>query len=195
MTSKADKLRRNGRLPSLIADLTWYALKVPPNKEFAAQDILERRNIATFCPFESRWRRKSQYTKEKVLKHFPIMPRYVFAGFDLDEKEHEQVSWYHVFQIPLITSVVGVNDAPAKLRTMADFITKFSNGLRRPNEEKLMRSNREYKIGDLAIIAEGALAGRSVVVENIEGKHAYFRMEMFGADMLLNVPIGNLEAA
>ena len=67
---------------------------------------------------------------------------------------------------------------------MLRFVSGFRNGLRRADQEKFMRTHREYAVGDLAIIVDGALTGRSVVVENIADGHAYFKMEMFGADML-----------
>lgn len=179
----------NGHLPSLVQDLAWYALCVPPQKEFAAQEILHRRGLATFCPFESLWRQKSRYTREKELRHYPVMPRYVFAGFAAPP------SWFHIFQIPLVMSVVGFNNEPARIQDMLKFVSGFRNGLRRADQEKFMRTHREYAVGDLATIVDGALSGRSVVVENIADGHAYFKMEMFGADMLLNLPIGKLEAA
>jgi transcription antitermination factor NusG len=189
MKSSLKPAERNGRLPSLARECTWYALCVPPQKEFAAQEILKRRGIATFCPFESVWRRTSRYTKEKELKHYPVMPRYVFAGFDAEP------SWFHVFSIPLIRAVVGFDGQPAKIRDMVKFISGFRNGLKRPEAERFMRTHREYGVGDIATVIDGPLAGRSVVVENIARGHAFFRMEMFGGEMVLNLPVGSLEAA
>jgi len=189
MNTSLKVAERNGRLPSLVQELTWYALCVPPQKEFAAQEILTRRGIASFCPFESVWRQKSRYTREKELRHYPVMPRYVFAGFEAEP------SWFHIFSIPLIRAVVGFNNEPAKIHDMGKFIGRFRNGLKRAEQEKFMRTHREYQAGDLVTIVEGALSGRSVVVENIARGHAFFRMEMFGAEMVLNLPIGSLEAA
>lgn len=189
MKSSLKAAERNGRLPSLVRDLSWYALCVPPQKEFAAQEILTRRGIASFCPFESVWRQKSRYTKEKILRHYPVMPRYVFAGFDAEP------SWFHIFSIPLITAVVGFNNQPAKIHDMPRFVSHFRNGLKRSDAEKFMRTHREYGVGDVATVMQGALTGRSVVVESIASGHAFFRMEMFGGERMLNLPIGNLEAA
>jgi transcription antitermination factor NusG len=183
----------NGRLPSLVADLAWFALTVPPQKEFAAQEILLRRGIASFCPFESLWRQKSRYTREKELRHFPVMPRYVFAGFERDP-DHP-VSWYHVFQIPLIVSVVGFEGEPKQVANMADFIARFRNGLKRPDAEARMRTHREYGIGDLVSFVEGPFADLKVRVEDISNGHAFFTIGMFGSDRQMSVPLEKLEAA
>ncbi|MBL0374020.1 hypothetical protein JJB09_18525 [Rhizobium sp. KVB221] len=180
---------RNGRGFELVADLTWYALVVPPQKEFAAQEILKRRGVVTFCPFESLWRKKSRYTKEKVLRHFPVMPRYVFAGFAGDP------SWFHVFQTPLILSVVGVQGEPAPIEGMGRLVSLFRNGLRRPDAERHMRTHREYGVGDAAVVVDGPLADRIVRVEEISGGHAFFRMELFGSEHRLSLTLDKLEAA
>lgn len=180
---------RHGRLPELVDNLDWYALLVPPQKEFAAQDILARRGIATFCPFESLWRRRSRYTKEKELRNFPIMPRYVFAGFDAPP------DWYNLFQLPVIASVVGLHGRPARIAGVPDLIRRFRNGLRRPDHERHMRTHREYAAGDIAVIVDSAMAGRVVHVTGIENGHAFFTVEMFGGEMTLSLPADKLEAA
>ena len=183
------KCLNNGRLPELVSELDWYALLVPPQKEFAAQEILSKRDIATFCPFQSVWRRPSRYSKDKVLKHYPVMPRYLFAGFA------GQVDWYRLFQMPLINAVVGVAGEPRCFDNMGAFIRNFRNGLRRPGHDRHMPTHREFGVGDTAVIVDSALAGRHVVVESIDKGHAFFTLEMFGGEMRLSLPTDKLEAA
>lgn len=180
---------KHGRLPDLVENLDWYALLVPPQKEFAAQDVLKRLGIVSFCPFESLWRHKNKYSKEKELRHFPIMPRYVFAGFS------DAPPWYSLFQLPIIASVVGLSGNPATIHGMPDLIRRFRNGLKRPDHEKHMRTHREYAAGDLAVIVDSAMSGRVVHVTSIENGHAFFTLEMFGAQMTLSLPTEKLEAA
>lgn len=189
MKSTYSPAAHNGRVGPLVESLDWYALTVPPQKEFAAQEIMRRRGFTTFCPFESLWRKKSRYTREKELRHFPIMPRYLFAGFD------RHPSWFEVFQIPLISGVIGLEGEPAKIGNMGRFISNFRNGLRRPDAERHMKTHREYAVGDTAIIVEGALADRLVKVEDISKGHAFFKLEMFGSECRLSLPVGKLEAA
>ncbi|MDB5525532.1 MAG: hypothetical protein JWM58_3295 [Rhizobium sp.] len=180
---------QNGRGSLLVADLTWYALITPPQKEFAAQEILKRRGIATFCPFESVWRRKSRYTTDKHLRHFPVMPRYVFAGFETEP------SWYHIFQTPLVAAVVGLNGCPVPIDGMPKLVSMFRNGLRRPDAERHMKTHREYHVGDAAVVVSGPLSDRIVKVEEISNGHAFFRMEMFGSVHRLSMTLDKLEAA
>lgn len=189
MKSTYSPAERNGRGSKIVAELTWYALTVPPQKEFAAQDILSRRGVVTFCPFESLWRKKSRYTKEKELRHFPVMPRYVFAGFSAEP------SWYHVFRMPLIVSVVGLKGEPAPIDGMTNLVGMFRNGLRRPSAERHMRTHREYNVGDAAVVVDGPLADRIVKVEEIRGGHAIFRMELLGSEHRLSIALDKLEAA
>lgn len=179
----------NGRLPELVDNLDWYALLVPPQKEFAAQEVLRRFGVASFCPFESAWRQRSRYTREKELRHYPIMPRYVFAGFS------SRPDWYLLFTLPIISSVVGIHGQPARVSGLPDLIRRFRNGLRRPEHERHMRTHREYAAGDMAVIVDSAMAGRVVHVTSIENGHAFFTMEMFGAEMRLSLPADKLEAA
>lgn len=189
MKSTYSPAAHNGRVGTIVEGLDWYALTVPPQKEFAAQEIMKRRGFTTFCPFESLWRRKSKYTNEKELRHFPLMPRYLFVGFD------DHPSWFDVFQIPLIVSVVGLEGVPAKLGNMQRFVSNFRNGLRRPDAERHMKTHREYKVGDTVLVVEGPLADRLVKVEDISHGHAFFKMEMFGTEYRLSLPVGKLEAA
>jgi hypothetical protein len=94
----------NGRVGQLAENLNWYGLTGPPQKEFAAQEIMTRRGYTTFCPFESLWRKKSRYTNEKDLRHFPLMPRYLFVGLG------SSPSWYYIFRVPLIVWLTGVEE-------------------------------------------------------------------------------------
>jgi transcription antitermination factor NusG len=194
----ADRAAQNGRLPELVAGLDWYALLVPPQREFSAAETLHRRGIPTFCPYDVVFRHKSLIAKRKGLpkeeRRFPIMPRYVFAGFA------GTPPWWHLFQIPLITGVVGLNGTPLKIGStekpiMPGFIAKFRNGLRRPDAERFMRTHREYAVGDLARIAEGALRDKVVEVEKIDAGRAFFHVEMFGGEQWLSLPLDYLEAA
>lgn len=179
----------NGRVAPLVQSLDWYALTVPPQKEFAAQEIMKRRGFTSFCPFESLWRKRSRYTKEKELRHFPLMPRYLFIGFA------SEPTWYEIFQIPLIVSVVGLEGKPAKLSNMARFVSNFRNGLRRPDAERHMQTHREYTIGETVLVLDGPLAERMVKVEDISAGHAFFKLEMFGTERRLSLPVGSLAAA
>ncbi|HYF57219.1 MAG TPA: transcription termination/antitermination NusG family protein [Salinarimonas sp.] len=188
----------HGRLPQLVEELQWFALLVPPQKEFAAAEMLHRRGIATFCPYDVVFRHKSAIAKRRGLpkeeRKFPIMPRYVFAGFP------GIPPWWHLFNLPHLAGVVGLNGTPLQIGSaerpvMSSFIGKFKNGLRRPDAERFMATHREYKAGDLATIVDSAWKGRVVEVEAIENGRAFFTIEVFNSEHRLSLPLDQLEAA
>jgi transcription antitermination factor NusG len=184
-------MKTHGRLNEIVNDLDWYALLTPPQKEFVAQEILKRQGVVTFVPFESMWRKHSRYARDKVLKHYPMMPRYVFAGF----KPEIDVAWYDIFNLNIIAGVVGLNGTPKKINGVPDLIARFKNGLKRPDAERHMRTHKEYKVGDTAVIRDPRFLDRVVVVEDIKDGHAFFKIELFNGVRELSLPLDRLEAA
>lgn len=169
----------------------WYALLVPPQREFTAQEILKRHGVMTFVPFESKWRFSSQYTRNKDLKNFPLMPRYVFAGFPVGQEP----PWWHIFNLDVVAGVVGLRGRPLVVHGVGEMIVRFKNGLKRPDAEKHMRSGKEYRAGDEAIILDPRFNERIVVVDEIRDGHAFFKLELFNGIHRIRLPAGSLEAA
>ena len=169
----------------------WYALKVPPQKEFAAREILRKRGLTTFIPVEKKWRRRNKYTKEKVLIQYPIFPRYVFTGFP-----KAAANWFDVFKIHLIQGVVGINGEPRKLDEagMARMLFKFEDGLARPKEEKWMPTNHEFKVGDVVEVMDGPFEGQKVPVVDIVGSDAKIMISLFGGERVISAPLAILAA-
>lgn len=180
-----------GRLGELVKDYDWYALLVPPQKEFVAQEILKRQGVVTFCPFDSMWRFRSRYSKTKELKNYPMMPRYVFAGF----KPAKTPPWYDVFALQIIKGVVGLHGEPLTVKGVPDLIHRFRNGLKRPEEERYMQTHKEYAPGDMAVIIDPRFQDRIVQVDSIKGGFAYFRIELFNGVHELHLPADMLVAA
>ena len=168
----------------------WYALLVPPQREFNAQDILKRHGVTTFVPFESKWRFSHQHTRHKSLKNYPLMPRYVFAGFP----EGEPVPWWYILELDAITGVVGLRGMPLKIYGVGEMMGRFKNGLKRPEVEKHMRSGKEYRAGEEAIILDPRFRERVIVVDEIRGNHAFFKLELFNGVHQIRLPVGSLEA-
>jgi transcription antitermination factor NusG len=180
-----------GRLGELVKDYDWYALLVPPQKEFVAQEILKRQGVVTFCPFDSMWRFRSRYSKTKELKNYPMMPRYVFAGF----KPGRVPPWYDIFALQIVKGVVALNGSPVKIHGVPDLIQRFRNGLKRPEEERYMQTHKEYQVGDMVVIIDPRFQDRLVQVESIEGGMAFFKIELFNGVHRLSLPADMLVAA
>lgn len=172
--------------------LQWYALRTPAQKEFVAQEILGRRGITTFLPVERKWRRRNKYTKQKELRSYPLLVRYIFAGFVPGIP-----LWFNIFNIPTITGCVGLNGEPKELDNAAvcRFIGKYPNGLQRPDEEQYMQTGKEFTIGEHVRISDGPFEGIVVPVVNILGKDAELFVELFGGRHKVRIRMDKLEAA
>jgi len=170
----------------------WYALRVPPQKEFAAQMILRKKGLATFLPVHRSWRRRNKYTKIKELRQFPLMPRYVFTGFP-----KRIPIWFDVFALPLITGVVGVNGTPRLLdeAAMERIMGAYENAIDAPKEQKWMPTHNEFAVGDTAQVMGGPFDGLKVPVVEINGAYAKVLISLFNAKTAMNIPLEQLYAA
>ena len=190
--------RRHSKVPdskALIQEierLQWYALRTPAQKEFIAQEILTQKGLVTYCPTDKRWRRRNRYQRQKELLSYAMIPRTVFIGF-----KPGVPLWFDIFALPAISSVVAINGKPMRLdeQGMANLITRYSNGIQRPDEEKHMQTGKEFKAGDVVRIVEGPFDGLTVPVHEIRGREAKVFLELFGGrhEVLLATEI--LEAA
>lgn len=170
----------------------WFALRVPPQKEFVAREILRRKGVATFLPVERVWRRRNKYTKIKELRQFPLMPRYVFTGFP-----KRVPIWFDVFALPVITGVVGINGEPKVLDElgMERIMKLYENAIDAPKEQKWMPTHREFSAGDPVQIMGGPFDGMTVPVVEIVGAHAKVLIALFNGETPVNIPLEQLYAA
>lgn len=183
---------KNQRLLERCRDLQWYVLRIEAQKEFAAQMILQKRGLTTFLPTEHRWRRRNKFTKQKELRKYPLMVRYLFAGF-----EPGIPLWFDLFRIPIIQSVVGVAGMPRQLDSAAvtRLIEHYHDGLVRPPQEKHMRTNREFGVGDAVRIVEGPFEGIVAPVHEITRGQAHIFAGLFNGEVPLKIDLDKLEAA
>lgn len=173
--------------------LQWFALTCRPQKEFACQRVLERYGLRTFVPIRREWRRRNAISKAKVLKPYPIAPRYVFAGF-----EPGVPLWFELFNLPIVSGVVGLEGEPAQIpaAAMVAFMQKTGGGLNAPSVQRFMRTHHEFRAGDRVEITEGPFAGMEVPVKAIEGHKATVLMQLFGGAVdEVEMPVEILAAA
>ncbi len=170
----------------------WFALRVPPQKEQVAQVILRRKGLATFLPVHREWRRRNKYTKVKELRTYPLMPRYVFTGFS-----KRVPMWFDVFNLPLITGVVGIGGRPMKLDQdgMERIMGLYQNAIDAPKEQKWMETHKEFSEGDTVQILGGSFDGLVVPVLGIDGPNAKVLISLFGGERSVNIAVDQLVAA
>lgn len=202
---------------------SWYALDVVRQKEYLAGYFINQMGFRTLIPTETRWRKKSRYTKGKVEVPFAAVPGVIFVALPASPP------WLRILELSLVTGVLSVGDMPMPLdvgelmRYMAGQLdghlvvervkvrgkggvpvdgsrrSIFVQGrgvLRAPAEQRHMRSNREVKSGGQAMVAEGPFRFTTVTVQKIVGARAKVLLPLFGADggVPMDVPLENLEA-
>lgn len=185
-------IKSHHELILIVESLHWYALRTPAQKEFIAQEILTQKGLVTYCPTDKRWRKRNRYTKTKQLIPYSMIPRTVFVGF-----KPGVPLWFDLFQLPCVSSVVGISGEPKRLDTkgMSNLISKWANGIQRPKEEQHMETGKEFKAGDMVRISEGPFDGMTVPVHEIKGREARIFLELFGARHEVTISTAILEAA
>jgi len=199
---RREKRRRVVRYPTKLAtiehilqvvgDLDWYAVLVSPQKEFAFQEIMARTGIITYCPTDVRWRRVSRYVKEKERISFPLVPGYVFVGI-----APSGGPWHQIFRTNLVRGVIGLDGEPFPIprKAMERMVRRYRNGFVRPDEEKFMRTYKEFKVGDTVRVMDGPLRSFEVPVVEISGPNAKVMFELFGAKHVIEIHAEMLEPA
>lgn len=84
----------------------WYALRVQPQKEYIVAYMLRQRGVRTFVATETKFRRRTRYTKSKAEFAHPEIPGCVFAGFD------GVPAWYYILKNQLIVGAEGHGGVP-----------------------------------------------------------------------------------
>jgi transcription antitermination factor NusG len=194
LEKRSSVLRKHRVAQSLdkAADLSWFALVVPPQKEFLAQEMLHDLGLATFVPAERKWRRRNKYAKNKELIAYALAPRYVFVGFRPGER-----LWFELFNLHFVSGVVGLHGEPRQIpgEAMLSLINRYSNGLNAPDVQRYMRSRREFTVGETVEVTSGPFEGRKVVVREISKARARIVVELFGSSQEVEVRVDILEAA
>lgn len=179
-------------IAELASQLVWYALLTPPGREFVAQRILRRYGLHTYVPLKREWRRKNKFVREKVLREYPIAPKYIFAGFGRGVP-----LWFDLFSLPDVRGVVGFNDMPAEIpgKAMARLIRKTGGGLTAPSAQRYMPTHREFTVGQEVEVIGGPFEGRKVPVVELGGIETGVEMELFNVMRVVKVPTEFLQAA
>lgn len=208
-----------GKIAERAANFEWYAIQVVPQKEFVAQEIMRRQGFVTYVPVEYRWRKWNKYTKKKEKRRFPMLPRYLFVGFEprhvaffapfmkpqqvedarIGAKVSAERHVFNLFSLPIVTGCIGSNGEPRALKTesVVKFVNDYPDGFERPAEERFMPTGKEFKIGDSVMVLDGPFEGRIVPVVEINAINGKARIigKMFGADMEMEIALGKLAAA
>jgi transcription antitermination factor NusG len=137
-------------LPNNAQSRSWFALRVKPRHEKAAERNLTSRGLEAFSPLYASRRAWSDRTQTVRL---PLFPGYVFCRF-------ERAQRFQVVTTPGVASIVGFaqQDTPVADEEIASIESVLSSGLP-------VAPGSYWREGDAIVIEHGPLAGaRGVVV-------------------------------
>ncbi len=182
----------------------WYALCVPPQREFAVERILGQAGFAVFVPTRTEWRFANRSARKKKSKReitYPLMPRYVFVGMN-----EGTPGWADIWRFRIVTSVIwdagkpyevphdtrkGSNGHPDR-PGLRDLMWQHNAGqFRAPGEQQYMQTRREFEVGDSVLTDDGLFEGR---VAEIEGKMARVFVDIFGGSREIKISLDKLVA-
>lgn len=129
----------------------WFALKVAPGKEFAAERILRDNGFDVFTPLKHIPSRRSD--KEVIAR--PRFVGYVFIGFD-----HPDIPWLDVRRFRMIIGVISDNGEPYAFPE--EVIREIAVRSSRPIKLWGLGKNRKRKRPNAARVTNGPYAGRHV---------------------------------
>lgn len=140
----------------------WFALKVAPGKEFAAERVLRDDGFDVFVPLKHVPGRGNRRLRLKTVNARPRYPGYVFIGFCRPD-----IPWFTVMRFRMIHGVISDNGKPfafaeADIRGLA--ITS-SRPIRYMNRVDTRRRRRR---GDQAKVASGPYQGRDIRCIQVE---------------------------
>lgn len=200
----------------------WYAIDVMRQKEYAAGLVFQRMGCATFIPTETRYRKRNRYTKSKVEVAFAALPGVIFVGFPTYPDWYRVKTMHLVTGVlslndqphRLDTSSkewVGYRSTQLDGYLVVERTKKLSRGeevgwsqkaihvqgrgiLRAPKSQKHMKTKKEFRVGDLAMVSDGPFRFSTVTVKQITGSRAKVLLPLFGGAET-TIALLDLEAA
>lgn len=162
----------------------WFALRVPPQKETVAVEIMDRLSFVALVPKVERERRR----RGKILNwRVPVMPGYVLVGFPGDG----QIPWWPVMRLDLIRSVIGLHGRPYQIPWRSIHRMLDDEDAVRVGASKYMRIWREYTINDIVRIESGPFYGYEGKVEEVTDTESRVLLDVLGRKVAINIHVGD----
>ncbi len=167
---------------------TWFALRVPSQKELRCSKILRDGGVRAVVPYERRSVRMHRNCRRKGrAKDYPTMWGYVLVAFT------GPVNWYALFtDFSFINGVVCFEGSPAVLDTnqVEEFLIREDkrNFVDSPFVRK-MRYKYEYEVNDMVRINTQGFADYPAKVIEIDEHSAKVLLTFLGAEREIRVPV------
>lgn len=172
--------------------LRWYILRVEPQKEKAAVEIIEKRGAVAFIPVEEKFPRLKRGSrardKKAEPKQYPIFPGYVFAGFN------GVVPLYQLARLYVVKGVVGFEGKAYEVPSSIIDRLKAQSGKSLPRRST-PNPHKSFDVGETVEITGGAFEGHVLPIVGVSGKMAEFMVQFMGTTQKVKIPLNLLEAA
>lgn len=187
---KAPKLIEN---PTTAAGLAWFALSVTAQHEKAIFWEIQDMGFEAFCPVRTKFVRVSPKAKRKQERQFPLLPRYVFTGFERhanDPSRFDASALFEVCGIDHVQGVLGI-DRPMTIpeHEMQRLMDRQAKGLDRDPEwqRNLQLEPVSYRAGDRVRVDLPGQDGE-FVIESLDRRKAILRgLGLLGVPVLVDL--------
>lgn len=171
----------------------WYILRVEPQKEFAAVEIIDKRGGLSFVPVEVKFPRQNRHRrratdKQAEPKRYPIFPGYVFAAFN------GVIPMRQLARLYVVKGVVGIDGHPYEVPTDIIETLKAQSG-KTFRRRSTPNPHKSFDVGETVEITGGPFEGHVLPIIGVSGKMAEFFVQFLGKEQKVKVPLSFLEAA
>ena len=164
--------------------MNWHAIRSMPNRDFAAQAAIQRKDIETFLPVEIIKRRKRKGAMREMEEvRRPIIPGYLFVLLDskaaLMDLVH-QLTQNRVIGARLIIDCVKVNGYPGTVSVSdIEALRRYDGRLLTPDAPRI------FMQGEKIVICDGPMTGTEGKV--IKSRNGKLRIDTSRGIMVVNV--------
>jgi len=206
MSMAGEKLTAEEPLRKVVRDLfgpQWYVIVTGPQKEFTCVRILRQLKLDCFTPKRVEFRRPNKFRMAKREMRYPLMPSYVFVKVDLrsgdDMAKLSSIGYVRGF-LAKDGRPWAVPESDRKVRRgrvsrLEIGVDSLRGEVAAPAAHRFMRTHREFKVGEVVKVTDGALAELRWIVReiNLEKKVAQIEAEILGAERVVEAPLDQLE--
>lgn len=165
----------------------WLVLRVRPTKENIFATIMERQDVEIEVPLKHVWRRKTRYCPRKELIGVPLLPGYVLMKVE----PSKGIPWLKINLTKHVIGILGQQNTPKALssKDAARLLARTAA----PKNQRRMKSNLEFKVGDTVVVTTGMFEGMELPVTEITNRHAIFYPKMFGRRTRTDIKLDDVE--
>lgn len=177
---------------SRLMGLHWYAVLARGKHEAHVEALLERRGFIAVVPKWRFTRRANRFAKRTVEVLKPVAPGYVLVGFRAQELMRGVPPWHRVFDITMVSSVLGLDDDGRAWRLRSEQVVGFllDNEVRAEGEANAQEEQAamepvppDLAEGSAATVTHGPWTGHAgPVVRMGDGDTVTLMMKLFGRE-------------